>query len=88
VTYGDGLRCVGGTLRRLYVKSAVGGVVAAPGLGDLPVSARSAALGDPIPGGGTRHYQTYYRDSSPGFCPTPPGSTFNVGNALTVVWSF
>ena len=86
VNFGDGLRCTGGVLKRLYVKSASGGVVIAPQPGDPSVSARSAALGDPIPLGATRDYQVYYRDASPSFCPNPPGGTFNVSGAIAVAW--
>jgi hypothetical protein len=85
-TYGDGLSCVGGTVIHLYTKRASGGTVSAPVQGDLSVKARSAQLGDTIPPGGVRHYMTYYRDASPGFCPSPTGSTFNSSNALTIVW--
>jgi Tol biopolymer transport system component len=86
VTYGDGLRCAGGTLKRLYVKNAVGGVAIAPQAGDPSVSARSAALGNPIPMGATRHYQTYYRDPNPVFCPNPQGDTWNISSGLSAVW--
>ena len=85
--YGDGLRCVGGPLKRLYVKNAVAGVVTAPGSGDPPVAARSAQLGAAIPIGATRHYQTYYRDAVELFCPLPAGKTWNVTQALSAVWS-
>ena len=60
--FGDGLRCAGGSLKRLYVKHAVGGIVTAPQAGDPSVSARSAALGDVIPVGATSMYELYYRD--------------------------
>jgi hypothetical protein len=86
VSYGDGLRCTGGALKRLYAKNASGGVVTAPQAGDPSVSARSAALGDPIPMGATRNYQVFYRDPNASFCPDPTGSTFNVSNAIAVVW--
>ena len=81
------MRCVAGTLKRLYVVNASGGVAAAPPGGGPPVSVRSATLGDPIPMGATRHYQTYYRDAVATFCPSPPGNTWNVTNALSAVWS-
>ncbi len=87
VGFGDGLRCVGGTLKHLYVERASGGIAAAPQGSDPSVSARSAALGDPIRWGATRHYQTYYRDVDPAFCPIPQGNTWNVSNALSAVWS-
>ena len=86
VSFGDGLRCLGGTLRRLFARSASGGLVSAPRSGDLSITARSAALGDPIPSGGVRHYMTYYRDPSAAFCAAPAGSTFNSSNALSITW--
>jgi len=57
VAFGDGLRCAGGMLTRLYVKSASGGSVAAPQAGDPSISAQSAAHGAAIPLGATRTYQ-------------------------------
>jgi probable HAF family extracellular repeat protein len=86
LNFGDGLRCAGGTLKRLYVRTAVGGAVSAPQAGDAPVSARSAALGDPIQAGQDRVYQTYYRDSNLGFCPAPAGDSWNVSNGVRVAW--
>ena len=85
-SFGDGLRCAGGTLLRLYTKSANGGATTAPQSGDAPVSTRSAVLGDPIALGSSRFYQTYYRDPSATFCPAPQGGSFNVSSALAVVW--
>jgi hypothetical protein len=86
-SFGDGLRCVGGMLKRLYVHSAINGVMTAPRAGEPSISARSAALGDAIPPGATRYYQVYYRDSVASFCPAPQGSTFNVSNGLAVEWA-
>jgi hypothetical protein len=85
--FGDGLRCTGGALKRLYVHNAVGGVVSAPQPGEPSISARSAALGDVITAGATRHYQTYYRDPVLGFCASPLGNTWNISSGLSVVWS-
>src|SRR5258705_1174680 len=84
--FGDGLSCEAGALKRLYVSSALGGVVVVPGAGDPSVSSRSAALGDSIPLGAPRNYQAYYRDPSPTFCPNPPGGTLNASNAIAVAW--
>ena len=86
VLFGDGLRCVGGSLKRLYARNAVAGHVFAPHPGDPSITARSTALGDPIPSGGIRYYMTYYRDASASFCPSPPGGTFNASNALSITW--
>jgi Tol biopolymer transport system component len=62
--FGQGVRCASGALKRLYVRNAVGGSLSVPdiGLGDASISARSAALGDPIQPGQSRWYLFYYRD--------------------------
>ncbi|MFN0008986.1 MAG: hypothetical protein ACKVXR_13875 [Planctomycetota bacterium] len=86
VFFGDGLRCTGGNLKRLYTKTAVGGSAIAPSGADLSVSARSAALGDSIPSMALRYYLVHYRDGNATFCPSPAGSTFNGSNGLRVLW--
>jgi hypothetical protein len=86
IVFGDGLRCAGGSLKRLYTKNASGGVVSAPGAGDPSITARSAALGDTIVTGTPRYYQVYYRDPVLTFCPNPPGNSWNVSNAVQVNW--
>ncbi|MFN0009453.1 MAG: M6 family metalloprotease domain-containing protein [Planctomycetota bacterium] len=86
VVYGDGLRCVHGVLKRLYVKDAVAGQSSAPAGAELSITARSAQLFDPIAPGQLRYYMTYYRDGVPTFCPSPTGSTFNGSNALSIQW--
>jgi hypothetical protein len=85
VVFGQGVRCVAGTLKRLYVKTASGGSITAPSGADPTVSARSVALGDAISAGEQRYYMVYYRD--PGVlngCPST--STFNATQALSVAW--
>jgi hypothetical protein len=84
--FGNGLRCIGGTFKRLYAKHASSGTVIAPGAGDPSITARSAALGDTISAGSTRVYQVYYRDPSQANCPTGQSAEFNLGNALKVLW--
>jgi hypothetical protein len=86
VPYGDGLRCTGGTLRRLYARNASGGEASAPLPGEPSITQRSAQLGVPIAPGETRIYQVYYRDGAAGFCPPPQGSSFNSTGALGIVW--
>ena len=86
VPFGDGLRCVGGTLRRLAVKNASGGSVSFPGPGDPSVTQQSANLGDPLSPGTTRWYQTYYRDPNIAFCPQPAGNNWNVSSGLEITW--
>ena len=88
VVYGQGVRCVGGVLKRLFTKTASGGSITAPnfGAGDPTVSARSAAKGNPISAGQSRWYLVFYRDPIVlGGCPS--GSTFNATQTGLVSWS-
>jgi hypothetical protein len=80
------VRCVGGSLKRLYTHNASGGIVSAPVGSDPAVHTRSAALGDTLSSGDTRYYQVYYRDPNLAFCPAPTGNSWNVGNGLIVTW--
>jgi len=77
--FGDGLRCAGGTIRRLGIQVVTNSVTAYPAAGDLPVSQQ----GQVPAAGGTRHYQLWYRNAA-NFC---TASTFNLTNAWTVVWT-
>lgn len=86
IRFGDGLRCVGGNLVRLYTTNAVQGSLAVPGPGQPSVSARSAAQGDPLAPGDVRGYQAWYRDANPGFCGAPTGNAWNLSNAVRIVW--
>jgi len=83
--FGQGVRCVGGLLKRMYVKTAVGGSITAPEAGDLAVSARAQVLGDPIHAGESRYYLVYYRDPVVlGGCAAT--STFNSTQTGAVSW--
>jgi hypothetical protein len=84
--FGDGVRCVGGHLKRLYAVNASNGHVAAPSPFDPKIHERSAALGDPIAPGSTRYYQVYYRDPNLAFCASPPGDAFNVSSGVSILW--
>jgi hypothetical protein len=75
--FGDGLRCVGGTIVRLDVAQNVLGASTSPGAGDPPLR----VLGQ-ITAPGARYYQAWYRDAQ-SFC-TP--FTYNLTNGLKVVW--
>jgi len=86
VVFGDGVRCVNGTLKRLYTHNASGGIVSAPVGTDLSITARSAALGDTINPGEMRHYQVYYRDPVLTFCPAPTGNSWNVSSWISITW--
>jgi hypothetical protein len=84
--FGQGLRCVAGNLKRLYVESAVGGAFSAPTGAEPSVHSRSASLGDTISAGSARYYFVYYRDPSVlGGCPS--SSTFNVTQSLRLIWA-
>ncbi len=84
--FGQGIRCVAGTLHRLYLKIAVAGSITAPSLTDPTVSARSAALGDTIPSGAHRYYGVYYRDPTMlGTC--TPANGFNITQQLDILWT-
>jgi len=85
--FGDGLRCAGGVLQRLYVKNAAGGTASAPQPGDPSVSSRASLSGNPLSAGAIRVYQAFYRDPSPTFCPAPPGGSFNISSGQEVVWT-
>jgi len=85
--FGQGVRCAGGSLKRLYTKLASGGSITAPdfGAGDPSVSERSAALGQAIPAGQSRWYLVYYRDPVIlGGCPAI--GTFNGTQTGEVAW--
>jgi hypothetical protein len=87
VTYGQGVRCIGGSLKRLYAKTASGGSITAPDFsaGDPTVHARSAAMGDVILAGSTRWYMVFYRDPIVlGGCPAT--SSFNSTPTRAVSW--
>lgn len=83
ISFGDGILCSTGNIKRLYVKVGNAGSITAPEAGDLSIQTRSDALGDPLNAGSLRYYQVYYRDSNPGFCPT---AGFNTSNGVEVTW--
>lgn len=80
LVFGDGIRCIDGSLIRLRLMTNVGGASSYPQPGMPSVSAR----GGVVPGSGSiRYYQTYYRNPAAAFCPP---STFNMTNGVVVVW--
>jgi Tol biopolymer transport system component len=86
LVFGQGVRCIGGTLKRLYTKTAIGGSITAPDAFDVPVSQQSAALGDRISPGQSRWYLVYYRDPIVlGGCAA--SSTFNATQTGRIDWS-
>jgi hypothetical protein len=86
--FGQGVRCVAGSLKRLYVKSpgGTGGVTVPNGTNDPSIPARSASLGDVITPGSTRYYMVYYRDPNVlGGCDA--STTFNTTPMAIVAWN-
>jgi hypothetical protein len=78
--FGDGLRCVGGSVIRLAVRASSHG---ASSFGHGDGTGASVAVKGLVPAaGGLRHYQFWFRDAAP-FCTT---SLFNLSNALSVQW--
>ena len=77
-TFGDGLRCVAGTVVRIAPKWNVVGASQYPDAGDAALSAKGL-IG---PDGGVRYYQIWYRNAAV-FCTS---STFNLTNALQIIW--
>jgi hypothetical protein len=85
VNFGQGKRCAGGTLKRLYLKAAIGGSITAPTGADPSIHARSAALGDPLSAGAFRYYYVYYRDPIVlGGCSAT--LTFNATDTVQMLW--
>lgn len=79
VTFGDGLRCVGGNTVRLGTKLNIGGASQVPDSGDPTISSHTI-----LPSTGTLlYYQAWYRNAA-AFC---SASTFNLTNGLYAVWA-
>jgi len=84
--FGAGVRCVTGSLKRLYTGAASGGTIVRPGPLDPSVSSRSATLGDPLAAGDTRYYVAYYRDpQATGPCGSP-SQTYNSTQGGRITW--
>jgi hypothetical protein len=75
--FGDGLRCVTGSVVRLGVRTNAGGASTFPGAGQLSLR----VLGN-VTAPGTRLYQVWYRDAA-SFCTS---ATWNLTSGLDVVW--
>ena len=87
IVFGQGVRCLGGAIKRLYLKTAVAGCITAPDFnaGDSSISTRSAALGAPIQPGQPYYYLVYYRDPFVlGGCPATSG--FNATQTGMITW--
>jgi hypothetical protein len=84
VVFGDGKRCVGGSIVRLGTKTNVGGTSQFPAAGDPSITVRAATYSPPQPiaAGDIRSYQCWYRNAA-AFC-TP--ATFNLTNGYAITW--
>lgn len=78
IPYGDGLRCVAGSIVRLATKANASGASRFPSAGDPSVSVRGGVATP-----GTRYYQVVYRDRA-SYC-TP--STVNATSGMAILWS-
>jgi hypothetical protein len=76
--FGDGLRCVTGTVVRLGTNVNANNASQYPSPGQQPVHVKGS-----VGTIGTRHYQVWYRNAAP-FCGP---STFNLTNGWTLTWT-
>jgi hypothetical protein len=77
-SFGDGLRCAGGTILRLGVESNAAGGSQYPAGGDAGISAQGANAA-----GNVRTYQAWYRNAA-AFCNQ---ETYNLTNGVRATWS-
>jgi hypothetical protein len=78
--FGDGLRCAGGIVIRLGIKTNVGGTSQYPVAGDQSISMKGLIP----PAGGLRDYQCWYRNSAL-YCIA--NATFNLTNGVEINWA-
>jgi hypothetical protein len=83
VPFFDGVRCVGGVLKRIQTNVSVGGTYTST----VSISATSASLGDTLFPTAIRMYFVYYRDPCPAFACTGPSDLVNASNAWKITWS-
>lgn len=77
-TFGDGLRCAGGAVKRLGVRQAQMGTASFPASGGQRISTVGGVIA-----GQTLHYQVWYRDNAAGFCTS---ATHNFTNGYSIAW--
>ena len=75
---GDGLMCAAGTIVRLGARTNSANSSQYPVVGDQPLSQKGQ-----VTAGASRIYQVWYRNAVP-YC---TASTFNLSNAVQVVWA-
>jgi hypothetical protein len=80
------VRCVGGAISARLEDDVVRRDRVLPDAGDTRIADALRPLGDPIPNGATRWYQTCTAIRARSFCPPPQGSTFNISAGIAIVW--
>jgi hypothetical protein len=85
--FGGGVRCITGSLKRLYTGPASAGTISRPLPADPRIHVRSAALGDPLAPGAVRFYMSYYRDPGASGPCSNAASTFNCSNSGKMTWA-
>ncbi len=75
VAFGDGLRCAGGSVVRIQIRTA-------SAAGDSSTALDVGAAGGVAPGD-VRRYQVWYRNPNSSAC----GSSFNLTHGLAIVWA-
>jgi hypothetical protein len=78
VAFGDGLRCIAGTVVWLGPKHNVAGASQYPAAGDPSVSVKGLVTAP-----GVRTYQVWYRNAA-SFCSS---ATYNLSNGVTITWA-
>ena len=82
ITFGDGIRCVGGSLRRFPIQNSGAGGVMTLGPGIVNYTIANFAPAFWITSGQTWRFQNWYRD--PG---GPCGTNFNLSNPIAVTFT-
>lgn len=82
VAFGDGLRCVAGTVTRLAIVTASGNVASFPPPSVPPGPNSISQLGG-VAAGSVLNYQAWYRDTG-NYC---TANTFNLTNAIRTTWA-
>lgn len=82
VASGDGVLCLGGSLKRLGARGAVGGTALLGFAAGDPAISLSVELNVSR----TAYYQVRVRDANPTFCTPGPFGTFNWTNGIRIVW--
>lgn len=77
--FGDGLRCVGGTVIRVATRTTSNGAVFYPDTGEAAITQRVPVTGP----GYISYFQAWYRNADPTFCTS---ATYNLTNATGVTW--